>query len=210
MKNISTTLEFITNHIRATGFVINDIVLTQGYTVQGDKGGARWKATGNVIALSQTVIDTNDIRISDASGNEFELVAEGIIDLQSLGDVTEAFEIIAITAGLEYSLALGPVRFNDQVGTTYTTILTDGANKTVTLNNVAAIALTIPPNSSVAYAIGTLIAFNQLNTGQVTMTPGAGVTLNSEVGTLITAQYGFVSALKTATDTWLLAGSLSA
>jgi hypothetical protein len=47
-------------------------------------------------------------------------------------------------------------------------------------DNASPIALTIPPNSSVAYGIGTQINIMQLGAGQVTITAGAGVTLNSE------------------------------
>ena len=100
------------------------------------------------------------------------------------------------------------VAINAQVGTTYTTLLTDRGNL-VTLSNAAGIACTIPPNSSVAYPVGSILTFAQIGAGQVTLTAGAGVTLNTEVGLLLNAQYAQASAVKTATDTWLVTGSLS-
>jgi hypothetical protein len=72
------------------------------------------------------------------------------------------------------------IAINAQTGTTYTTVLADDG-KLVTCDNASPIALTIPPASSVAYGIGTQINIMQLGAGQVTITAGAGVTLNSVV-----------------------------
>jgi len=97
---------------------------------------------------------------------------------------------------------------NTQTGTSYTLVLTDGG-KLVTLNNAAAIALTVPQNSSVAFPTGTVIELAQLGAGQVTV-GGAGVTLQSTPGLKISAQYGAARLVKLATDTWLVTGDLAA
>lgn len=68
---------------------------------------------------------------------------------------------------------------NAQTGTTYTFVAGDAAN-TVTLNNAAAITATVPPNSVVAFPIGTQIDVVQLGAGKVTLAQGAGVTINSK------------------------------
>jgi len=52
--------------------------------------------------------------------------------------------------------------------------------------------------------------FEQLGAGQVTLTPGSGVTINGTPGLKVAAQYGTFGLLKTATDTWLAYGRLSA
>ena len=90
---------------------------------------------------------------------------------------------------------------NTQTGTTYTTVLTD-AGKTVTLDNAAAVAVTIPPNASVAYETGTQIKFLNLGAGTVTLGPGSGVTLNGD--TLDAAQYVGLAAIKVDTDEWVV------
>lgn len=100
-------------------------------------------------------------------------------------------------------------QINAQVGTAYTLVLSD-AGKWVTMTNAAASTLTVPPNSSVAFPVGTLIDGSQLGAGQVTLTPGAGVTINGTPGLKVAAQYGTFALLKTATDTWLAMGRLSA
>jgi hypothetical protein len=98
---------------------------------------------------------------------------------------------------------------NAQTGTTYTLVLTD-ASKFVTLTNASAITLTVPPNSSVAFPVGTEIILAQLGAGQVTIAQGAGVTVNASPGLKVAAQYGTAALKKTATDTWLAFGRLSA
>jgi hypothetical protein len=108
------------------------------------------------------------------------------------------------------NLAIAMVAINAQTGTTYTTVLADDG-KLVTCDNAAAIALTIPPNGTVAYGIGTQINIMQLGAGQVTITAGAGVTLRSAGSKLKTnAQYAVATCCKIATDTWVVIGNLSA
>lgn len=98
---------------------------------------------------------------------------------------------------------------NAQTGTSYTLALAD-AGGVVTLNNAAAVTLTVPPNSSVAFPVGAFVDFAQLGAGQVTFAPGAGVTLLSYPGLKIGAQYGGAYVVKLSTDTWLVTGLLSA
>ena len=101
-----------------------------------------------------------------------------------------------------------PQAINAQTGTTYTTVLSD-AGKLVTLSNASAITLTIPPNSSVAYAVGTRIDFIQIGAGQVTVAGGTGVTVNSTPTLKFRAQHSAASCIKIATDTWQLVGDLA-
>jgi len=115
-----------------------------------------------------------------------------------------------LTAAEQNALATAMIAINAQTGTTYTTVLADDG-KLITCSNAAAIALTIPPNSSVAYGIGTQINIAQLGAGTVTITAGAGVTLNSDGAKLKTnAQYAVATCVKTDTNTWFVVGNLKA
>ena len=115
-----------------------------------------------------------------------------------------------LTAAELDAVATAMIAINAQTGTTYTTVLADDG-KLVTCDNAASIALTIPPNSSVAYGIGTQINIAQLGAGTVTITAGAGVTLNSAGAKLKTdAQYAVATCVKTDTNTWFVVGNLSA
>jgi hypothetical protein len=120
---------------------------------------------------------------------------------------------IATTAFVvaEIPLRAAPLRLtqNAQTGTSYTLVLTD-EQKLVELANVGAITLTVPPNSSVAFPVGTQIHIAQTGAGQVTITPGSGVTINAQPGLKTSAQWAAVTLIKRATDTWLAIGALAA
>ena len=104
---------------------------------------------------------------------------------------------------------LTQVSLNNQTGTTYTLALTD-ANKLVEVNNGSAINLTIPPNSGVAFPIGTQVVIAQQGAGQITLVAGSGVTLRSRGGMLkLNAQYSVATCIKRGTDEWYIAGDLT-
>lgn len=98
---------------------------------------------------------------------------------------------------------------NAQTGTAYTLALADAGN-CVEMNNAAANALTIPPNSTVAFGVGTTILIRQMGAGQTTLVAGSGVTVRNPHGTLkIRAQYGSVALHKRGTDEWCVEGNLA-
>src|SRR6185312_11515484 len=85
---------------------------------------------------------------------------------------------------------------NAQTGTTYTFALTD-AGSLVTGSNVSAITWTIPLNSSVAFAVGSVINLGQVGAGQITLSPTGGVTMISASSkTKIAGQYSTASLVK--------------
>ena len=94
----------------------------------------------------------------------------------------------------------------------YTFVLADGNNAFVTLSNASSNTLTIPPNSSVAFPVGTVLNFAQTGAGQTTITQGAGVTITS-TGASATApktrvQYSGASAIQTSANNWLVMGDI--
>jgi len=115
-----------------------------------------------------------------------------------------------LTAAEQNQLATAIVAINAQTGTTYTAVLTDDG-KLITMSNASANTFTVPPNSSVAFGIGTQLNIAQLGAGQTTIVAGSGVTLNS-AGTKLKlgAQYAVATCVKTDTNTWFVIGNLSA
>lgn len=59
---------------------------------------------------------------------------------------------------------------------------TSEANKTTVVDSSSAVVATIPPNSSVAYAVGTKLRVYRKGTGSVKITPDSGVTLRLPTG----------------------------
>ena len=80
----------------------------------------------------------------------------------------------------------------------------------IEVNSSSAVTITVPPNSSVAYPVGTTIDLLRVGSGSVTISAGSGVTLNYTPGNKLRAQWSSASLFKRATDTWVLVGDLSA
>lgn len=88
----------------------------------------------------------------------------------------------------------------------YTLVLADGG-KSIDLTKGTAATVTIPPASSVAFPVGTVIEVWQGGAGQVTVAAGGGVTLRAPSGAKTAAQYAVVRVRKVAADTWVLSGN---
>lgn len=93
--------------------------------------------------------------------------------------------------------------------TTARTISLSDYDALLLFTNAAAVTVTIPLNSSVAFPIGTEIQFYQSGAGQVTLTPASGVTLATLAGLATKSQGAKINALKIGADTWNITGDLS-
>lgn len=96
-----------------------------------------------------------------------------------------------------------------EAGSAYTPVLAD-AGKVKQIDNAAAATVTLPPNSSVAFAAGDWIAFSQGGAGTVSFAAGAGVTIRS-AGSLtdLSGQWATATAYYMGSDVWLLSGNLA-
>lgn len=95
-----------------------------------------------------------------------------------------------------------------QSGTSYTAALSD-AYGFIRFTSSSAVSFTIPPNSSVAFPVDTVIEFAQAGTGAVSAVQGSGVTINSRSSDLTLAgQYAVAFVKKVDTDTWIMNGDL--
>jgi hypothetical protein len=117
------------------------------------------------------------------------------------------------SAGVEYDLTASGgasvVTFNRQAAS-YTLVAGD-ANKMIEMNVATANNLTVPLDSSVPFATGTIIDVVQVGTGQTTVRATSGVTLYSTNSWLkINARYGAVTLVKVGTDEWYVFGNLNA
>ena len=124
---------------------------------------------------------------------------------------TELNYLAGVTSAVQTQLnALASVTQNTQ-NANHTLLLTD-ANKHIYKSNTSAYAWTVPPNSSVAFPIGTVVTLvNGGSSGSITVTRGASVVIRlAGDGTdsdKTLAAYGLATLLKVATDTWFISGS---
>src|SRR5436309_15143274 len=84
---------------------------------------------------------------------------------------------LAATVKDRISVLDNPV-VNNQSGTSYTLAITDSFG-VVGMSNPVVNTVTVPPNSSVAFPIGTRIWIRQVGAGQTSIAPGSGVSINS-------------------------------
>jgi hypothetical protein len=180
---------------------LNTYVQQQTVMVFADST-ARTTALSGVVSAGMISYLTGTNSLETYNGSAW--VANGV------GDVT-----LTGTQTLTNKTLTDPVvteSVNAQTGTTYTTVLGD-AKQMVTLSNASAITVTLPPNSSVAYAAGSKIDFIQKGAGQVSFAQGSGVTIRS-VGATATApklriQYSGCTAWYEGSDVWYIVGDIA-
>jgi hypothetical protein len=178
------------------------------YIVQATGTGA-WASHDNAIAIW-----TTDNPAAGAGEWEFYAAAGGIL-VYSVADTTLYFwNGTAWTAvagggggggGGGAPTAIAGV--NNQTAN-YTLVLGD-AGFLVRMNVGAANNCTIPPNSSVAFPVDTVVSIRQIGAGITTIVAGAGVTINSPATLAIARQNGTVQLVQVATDTWDLMGDVT-
>jgi len=97
-----------------------------------------------------------------------------------------------------------------ETGTTHTPDITQ-ANKYILYTNAAAVTVTIPPNSTQAFIIGTILSFEQNNTGQITVVEGSGVTVNVPASFVRSTfeRFSTIAVTKVAINTWTIIGHLA-
>jgi len=190
-----------------TGSALNRLAVgTNDFSLLADSSatnGVAWKQVPTA-GIADGAITTAKIASGAVVADDLATDAVTTVKIQD-NAVTQA-KLADRTVG---SAELDNLTLNAQTGTSYTLVLAD-AHKMVTLSNASAITATIPPNSSVAFDVGDQVNLMQLGAGQVTVAAGAGVTLRS-AGSLVktSAQYAVATALKIASDEWVLIGNLA-
>lgn len=155
-------------------------------------------STASSVSTDLPAVDTDAPIIQlKTDGTGFEFISD------SPGSAAAA----AASAAAAETWAKGVVGINNQ--TDDCTLAMTDVGKLIEMEKGTAVTLTVPPNSSVAFDVDTVIVGVQYGAGQVTIAPGSGVTLRSANGALKTvSQYSQFSLTKRGTNEWLVAGDL--
>jgi hypothetical protein len=111
---------------------------------------------------------------------------------------------------LPYAYGAAPaLTFNAQTTSSYTLQASD-AGALVTMSNTNPITVTIPPS---VFTAGQVIDLQQINSGQVTLAAGSGVTITSTGATVaapkLRVQYSAASIICTGTNTFTVLGDVA-
>jgi hypothetical protein len=165
--------------------------------------------TGDTGEILPMIMDlTNNRIVLDAGGLEFSNGSTQTIAGMTAAGGTFTGAITGTDATFTGTTTTY-LDINAQTGTTYTFVIAD-AGKLVTSSNGSAQTITVPPNSSVAFPVGTQIIVQAIGSGTATLAQGTGVTINSvDSNKDISAQWASVALIKTATNVWSLIGALA-
>ena len=179
------------------------------------------------INLSQTFNDNSShytitITLSDGSPIDeysFSGEPEPEINLYQDFSITNILDLVSDTTpqlggdldgqGYKATNIKLPLQINSQTGTSYTLVLSD-PEKVIEMDNVNPITLTVPPNSSVPFPIGTQIMITQIGTGYIDVQPGSGVTIDVHIDFILrtNGQYACAAIYKRSTNRWAILGNL--
>jgi len=127
------------------------------------------------------------------------------VDKVAVQTDTGARWLLSSYSPMRWDQISGPRPIRPQSGSGAYTCTINDKDAMVVMTSGSANAPTIPPNSSVPFAIGDTILFQQQGAGLMTITAGAGVTF--EGSSFVSSGVGSVlCATKRLTNTWVIYG----
>jgi hypothetical protein len=159
------------------------------------------------VLVSATNIKTIEGQSLLGSGN-IDL-AKGDVGLGNVDNTSDANKPVSTATQTALDAKTNKLIVTNRQTASYTLVLGD-ADKLVEINNASANNLTIPLNSSVAFATGTQILLAQYGAGQTTIVATSGVTVRSNGAKLkLNAQYSGATLIKIDTNEWYLFGDIA-
>lgn len=154
-------------------------------------------AASAISATARSILSavTVDAQLGQADTAIAGEIADRIADV----DAEEANRVAAVSSEATARVAGDTTRTANAQAGDYVLVLAD-AGKVVEVDKATAVNVTVPPNASAAFAVGTIVIVEQRGTGAVTLVPGAGVSID---GTLTTPALGSSLLLrKRSTNGW--------
>ncbi len=191
------------NVIAGTGITVNadDVAIDTAHTRNVDHSAVSITAGvgltgGGTIAATRTV----DLDISALTNTTINATAEEDSILINDGGTMKQIDIKDM--GIRVITSASTKTFS----------LVD-SNTLQLLTGASGITWTIPPNSTVAFNIGTIVYLGSRDTATLTISPGAGVTATSKDQSSNADQSvrpgGLAALIKVSTDEWMFAGDIN-
>ena len=168
-----------------------------------DAGATYNAATGVLTATGFAGPLTGNVT-GNASGTAATVTTAAQGAITSVGTLTG----VTVSGTGTIGVAVGQAVDLDRKTADYTLVLTD-AGKVIEINSGSSENVTIPPNSSVAFPVGTQIVVVRLGAGAVVIVEGSGVTTRSDGDKAkIKSQYSSCVLIKHETNEWYILGNL--
>jgi len=208
---IATTSYVVTQgYAKLAGPTFTGTLTADNVTVSGNLtvSGTTTSINTETLTVDDNIIILNNNEAGTPSVNAGIEVERGTSTNVVLrwNETTDCWEFT--NDGTNYQRIITDTVTNAQTAS-YTLVLAD-SGKMVEMSVATANTLTVPPNSSVAFPVGTTLTVLQTAAGQCTLTAGAGVTVNGTPGLKLRGQWSSATLIKRATDTWVALGDLVA
>ena len=175
----------------------------------GDVSNTELQYLNGVTSAIQTQLNAKAPTADPTFTGTVSGVTKAHVGLGNVDNTTDANKPISTATQTALDAKANSLVTIDPETASYTLILAN-REQMVEMNVGSANTLTVPANSSVAFPIGTRIHVVQTGSGQTTITPAGGVTVNGTPGLKTRAQWSAVTLVKRASDTWVAFGDLTA
>ena len=201
--------------------VVTDAKIASGIDAakiaDGSVSNAEYQYLGGVTSDIQTQLNGKEATITAGTTGQyyrgdksFQTLDKAAVGLSNVDNTSDANKPVSTATQTALDTKTNKLITTNRQTASYTLVLGD-ADKLVEMNVATANDLTIPLNSSVAFATGTQILLAQYGAGQTTIVATGGVTVRSNGGKLkLNVQYSGATLIKIGTDEWYLFGDIVA
>jgi hypothetical protein len=183
----------------------------------GSVTNAEFQFIGGLTSDAQTQLNAKEATITATTSADyyrgdktFATLDKAAVGLSNVDNTSDANKPVSTATQTALDTKTNKLITTNRQTASYTLVLSD-ADKLVEMNVGSANNLTIPLNSSVAFATGTQILLAQYGAGQTTIVPTSGVTVRSNGAKLkLNVQYSGATLIKIGTDEWYLFGDIVA
>lgn len=165
-------------------------------------------ATQTALNLKENTITATTSADYYRGDKTFATLNKSAVGLGNVDNTSDANKPVSTATQTALDTKTNKLITTNRQTASYTLVLGD-ADKLVEMNVGSANNLTIPLNSSVAFATGTQILLAQYGAGQTTIVPTSGVTVRSNGAKLkLNVQYSGATLIKIAENEWYCFGDL--
>ena len=175
----------------------------------GDVSNTELQYLNGVTSAIQTQIDAKAPTADPTFTGTVAGVTKTHVGLGNVDNTSDANKPVSTATQTALDLKSNALVTIDPETASYTLVLAN-REQMVEMNVGSANTLTVPTNGNVAFPIGTRVHVVQTGSGQTTITPAGGVTINGTPGLKTRAQWSAVTLVKRASDTWIAFGDLTA